>query len=359
MNIPIIIDSYPQSQEQQERLSYNISKLKKMGFDILLTSHFCCPIDIINKTDYFIYEKNNNYYYLDSDILNENICNVQNPVYLKYNHIGDEVFYDRLVVTAWSVAITSQIFNAIKFLYGKGYKYAFYLVDDFICPEDFDQKIKEIIEKTKGFRNYFIRNKPIFSSWFAGFFFGFTIDTELVSRIPNEDFSENNTYQKYFPNCSAEDVLNRIWSNDLNYIEEHKQLDVIFGENKWNLVSSVIQSGVSQLHNDVSSSVHVNLQRESNRFCLMLYLSYDSIFEKIVINLKFNDSKNNLLREIKMELLKGHWYKEYLDYIFDNNDFVIYEKKIIGFHDVEYTLYDKIFIKKDKIICYSKLKDFE
>ena len=127
-----------------------------------------------------IFEKTNNYHYLDSDILNQNICNVKNPVYLKYTQIADEIFYDRLVVTGWSVAITSQLFNAIKFLFNKGYDYAFYLVDDFICPNDFNLKIENILEKSKGYRNYFIKNKSQFNSWFAGFFFGFTIDNELI-----------------------------------------------------------------------------------------------------------------------------------------------------------------------------------
>ena len=44
-------------------------------------------------------------------------------------------------------------------------------------------------------RNYFIKNSPIFSSWFAGFFFGFTIDQELIKRIPNLDFSINKKFQ--------------------------------------------------------------------------------------------------------------------------------------------------------------------
>ena len=147
MKLVIIIDSYPQGHEQQLRLINNLKKLKSLGFDILLTSHYLCPESIVEHTDYYLFEKSNNYHFLDSDILNENICGVQNPVYLKYTQIADEVFYDRLVVTGWSVAITSQLFNAIKLLFSKGYDYAFYLVDDFNCPDDFNKKIESILER--------------------------------------------------------------------------------------------------------------------------------------------------------------------------------------------------------------------
>ena len=109
MKIALIIDSYPQSEEQQIRLLDNLKKLKKQGFEVLLTTHYPCPQSIIENSDYYIFEKSNNYHYLDSDILNQNICNVKNPVYLKYTQIADEIFYDRLVALSldgtWSNAL--------------------------------------------------------------------------------------------------------------------------------------------------------------------------------------------------------------------------------------------------------------
>ena len=60
-----------------------------------------------------------------------------------------------------------------------------------------------------------------------------------------------------------------------------------------------------------------------------------------------------------MLLFRGHWYKEYLDSMFDNRTTVLYQKEIIGYSDKEYSFVDNILLDKNNIECYSKLKSFE
>ena len=119
MKYAIIIDSYPQTEIQKKRLVETLKKLKNKNIDVLLTSHNTCSPEIIENSTYFLFERKNDYHYLDSHILNEDIRGINDPTYMRYTHINDCVFYDKLVVTAWSVAIVSQLFNAVKFLYQK------------------------------------------------------------------------------------------------------------------------------------------------------------------------------------------------------------------------------------------------
>ena len=75
----VIIDTYPQTQEEKKLLLSNLKTLKKQGIDVLVTSHSYCNKEIIENSTYFLFEKKNNYYFLDSTIINENIKETQPP----------------------------------------------------------------------------------------------------------------------------------------------------------------------------------------------------------------------------------------------------------------------------------------
>ncbi len=353
----LIIDTYPQTQKEQEILLENLKILKEGEIDVLVTSHYPCSSEIIENCTYFLFEKKNNYYYLDSEVLNENIRGVSDPIYLKYLYIGEEVFRDRLVVTGWSVAVTSQMFNAIKLLHGKGYEYSFYLVSDFICPQDIKSKLEEILEKSNSHRNYFIKNSPLFSSWYAGFFFGFTIDDELISRLPNEDLSENKIYQKYFPNCSAEDVMIRVWGKDDNLVEEYHRLDEIFGEKKWNLVSSSVKGGSSFLHFNTSSSFYFN--KESRSLCLMLHVSGECPCETVIFEIQILNNKEEVIFDRSLELSRHHWFKEEVTSTIQNEEKVTLKKYIRCKNDENLFFRDSTDLKIEDLDYYSTLKNFE
>ena len=343
-----IIDAYPSSNEDRTSLLDNIKNIKSEGIDILLTSHHTCSSDIIENVDYFLFEKSNNYYYLDSDVLNNDLSNLKDPVFMRYYTAG-ETFIDRSVVTGWSVSITSQFFNAVNFLKSKGYDYAFYLISDFVYPDSGFSRILNSVDFNK---NYLIKNSDNFSSWFAPFFFGFKIDNDLLSKIPNEDLSSLEVYQKYFTNCSFEDVIKNTFSGLQNDVHEFQKLDDIFGSGNWNTNKSTIQKGPASLHYCTSSSVYVNLQSD-NKFCLFLYLSheYEIKNEFVRFEIKILNEIGDVLYNIERDMLPGFWYKQYLNI---NNNVILNKRLIDGDTIVE----DSIRININDLEKYSILKQF-
>ena len=351
----VIIDAYPQSEEDQKILLDNLLIFQKHNIDVLLTSHHPCTPEIIENTTYFLFEKKNNYHFLDSDVLNYNLEGVENPIYLSYLQIGNEMFRDYVVITGWSVAIMSQFFNSVKFVYSKGYEFCFYFVGDFRCPVNILEKLNVVFKDIGANRNFFIRNSPNFNSWFSGFFFGFKVDKILIDRIPNLDFSENSVYQKYFPNCSGEDVILRIFGQDENLIWDHQELNNFFGIGNWNLKRSVIQPGPSSLHSQTISSL---FWKEDLSDCYLLFnVQQECPFDNVrfIVDIINQSSKTIFSRDII--LVRGGWHKEKLNNLFSDGESVIFNKKI---QDIEETcsFSDSIEIRKDLLPHYALLKNY-
>lgn len=57
----IIIDTYPSGKRESEILSQCIDSLKPLGYDIIITSHLPIDVDICNKVDLVIFDKNNTF----------------------------------------------------------------------------------------------------------------------------------------------------------------------------------------------------------------------------------------------------------------------------------------------------------
>jgi hypothetical protein len=352
----VIIDTYPSTEDERNLLVSNLKKLRDNNVDSLITSHHPCSPEIIENSDFFIFEKKNPYHYLDSCVINENLEGVKNPIYSKYFQIGEITYYDKVVVTGWSVAITSQLINSIKFLHGKGYDYAFYMVSDCIIPHDVGEKLEKILEKSEGYRNYFIKNSPIFGSWNSMSLFGFTIDSDLIERIPNLDFSENPIYQRFFPNHAGEDVVLKIWESDPNFTDPHEELDKFFGQNNWNMISSAVKGGKSALHFHTSSSIYVD--DSLNNFDLVLEVFPEIHLDSVFFEIKILDYSGNVLLFRAIELRKFHWYKEDVSNLFLGRDGVILEKYIMDQGDETCSIRDSIKIDRSLISQYSELKKF-
>jgi hypothetical protein len=92
----------------------------------------------------------------------------------------------------------------------------------------------------------------------------------------------------------------------------------------------------------------------------MLNVSPDCFCERVNFNFEFRDSDGNLLREIKLDLLRASWYTEFIDEIFMNQRVVTMRKKIHGFCGNEiYSFGDAITLNKFQLKKYSELKSFE
>jgi hypothetical protein len=359
----IIIDSHPSTDEKKKRLISNLENLKKQNIVVVLTSRYPCPPEIISKADHFIYQSYQKFHYLDSDILNHMSCENLDPItpYHSWSYFADLRVIDRLVNIQWSIAIVSSIQSAIQLLWAKGYDYGFFLVDDFICPDDMVLKIENIIKKSSGYRNYLIKAawKTNFSGYFSPWFFGFTIDESLIKKIPKEDLSKNEIFQKYYPNCAYEDFINRIWSSENNFVEEPEYLNEFFGAGNWDLDSLDISKLPNNLHVNTTSSVFIKNTESAKHHLLVLSLTEVPYFEKAHFLIEFKNEMGEIIRNLDLELEAGHFYIELVDWIFEINKKIFLYKKIVGYGTIESSLEDSIIIDMDKIDCYAKLKYYE
>lgn len=356
--VSIILDSHPNNPQKRERLIQNLEELKKQNLDVILTSRYPCDSEVISKSEHFIWSKRNEFLFLDSHILNYNICGDHHPVYGEYFSIGDITFWNKLVRTGWSPTISSSIKSAINFLFDKGYNYAFYLIDDFVCPTDFSEKLWNIFQKTQNYKNYFISNKPYFIRWFSPWFFGFTLDQNLVLKLPKEDISENEIFQKYYNNHSFEDFMNYLWSGDNNYIDEHNQLDIIFGENNWDIDHNSSSKGPELLHKLADASIYVS-GIEPDKFLLLLNFSSNTDFLGAKFFLELVDQEGTILKTLEYELVPGTYYLEDITHILSPIKKLYFHKKVFGFGSIETDYGDTIIIDLERVDCYRKLKYFK
>ncbi|NBP55686.1 hypothetical protein EBU71_03955 [bacterium] len=358
----IIIDSHPSTDEKKKRLISNLENLKKQNIDVVLTSRYPCPPEIISKADHFVYQSDQKFYYLDSDILDYMSCENLEPItpYYLWRDFGNEKVIDKLVNTQWCISIVSAMQSAIQLLWAKGYNYGFYLLDDFICPDDMSIKIKNIFEKCNGHRNYFIKNGYIdFSGYYSPWFFGFTIDQNLIKKIPRENLNQNEIFQKYYPNCAHEDFINRIWSSENNYIEEREHLDKIFGKDNWDCDKLNVSKLPNNLYVNTTSSVFIKKTDEEIFYTLYLSLGVQSNFEKAHFYIQFKNENNQILRNLDMEIIAGNYYAESVKGLFETNNNVYLTKKVIGFGESESFFEETITFNKEKMDCYAKLKYYE
>lgn len=356
MKFAIILDSYPSHEEDQDLLLKNLTTLKSQNIDVFLTSHHSCNSEIIEKCDYFLFEKCNQYYFHDSHIINENIEGITDPIFQRYLNIWDLIFLDRIIFTGWSVSIFSQFSSAISFLMSKGYNYAFYLVGDCLIPENFGQKLEKILEQSIEYDNYFIKNSSQFSNWFLPHFFGFSITQKLANRIPKEDFSDNKIFQKYYPNHSFEDIILKLFGQDKNNIQNHEVINEIFGSGNWNFSSGSPKTDDFCIHYYTTSSIYCSESAE--QLILLLYVFADCPFDTIDFTIIISDKNNVVIYNKKINLSKGVWYMENLDHIFNNLESITLTKKLVVVDNSSISYTDTFNIEKKNIDKYSILKRF-
>jgi len=353
-----VIDSYPSTKKDQEILLSNLTKLKNQNFEVLLTSHHVCNPEIIELCDYFLFEKRNNFYFKDSDIISDNLKNIPYPIFETGYVIEDITLLDRIVNTSWSVSITSQFFNSVNFLRSKGYEYAFYLISDCIIPEDFYSKINEIISKSEKYDNYFIQYHPQFCLWYTPHLFGFSLNDDLIKKIPTGDFSEISTYQKHFPNHCFEDIILNLFNHNKNYIESHDTLNYIFGEGNWDKNKSTTNFNKDEYSLHLHTVCSIFFSEECDEFILVLRLSGYSPYYCVDIEIEISDDIGQILYHREIKIYRGCWFMDNLDYIFTQNESVIFNKKIVDETSPDIIYRDRIIIKKDYYPKYSLLKRF-
>jgi hypothetical protein len=121
----IIIGTYPNHPSKMEMLRECIERVKPLGYDILLVSHYPLPTDIQEMVDYVIYDKENVKIY---DSCPEYTFGVDEFVVKKYNN-G--------TTGGHALAVVKNINNGINFVNYLKYEFFFYMeCDNLFGPDD-------------------------------------------------------------------------------------------------------------------------------------------------------------------------------------------------------------------------------
>lgn len=132
------MDAYPNTKERIDCLTDCVDKIKNKGYDLMITSHLSIPLEVQNKVDYFIYDKEN--LLLPYDLT-------------PYTWVSNHSFYLHVNVRGHQLTICKNMYNGISM--ANILKYDFFIfmeVDNLFGDEDFeklDQLGKTMFESNK------------------------------------------------------------------------------------------------------------------------------------------------------------------------------------------------------------------
>tara|TARA_R110000823_G_scaffold228159_1_gene355532 strand:+ start:1011 stop:1904 length:894 start_codon:yes stop_codon:yes gene_type:complete len=123
----VLIQSHCNTKEKLDFLKSNLIKLKALGLDILLFSHITLPEEIVNLTDYFIYDKSNPIMWDERrHVYWKTLGNIKltstNPEYgwtvfnqvIKSSHLTLHQDYDYFYLMCYDTVIEDTVTNTIK-----------------------------------------------------------------------------------------------------------------------------------------------------------------------------------------------------------------------------------------------------
>ncbi len=159
-----IIGTFPNKDYKLTLLESCIDSVKSMGYDILVVSHLPLKESILNKIDYFLYDKENKL-----------IDNELSPPWFFFT----DIFSVKCIsIKGHALAVSKNIMNGINFAKSLGYIFFFYCESDCIFSEN--DIVKMEILKNEMFWNH---KKAIFFSTtleerriFETIFFGGEVD---------------------------------------------------------------------------------------------------------------------------------------------------------------------------------------
>lgn len=134
----IIIDTYPSTQEHIDCLGDCVDRLRNKGYDLMIVSHLPVPLEVQNKANYFIYDKEN----------------LLLPYHLTpYTWLSNESFYLRANARGHQITICKNMHNGISMANSLKYEFFIFMeADNLFESEDFeklDQLGKTMFENDK------------------------------------------------------------------------------------------------------------------------------------------------------------------------------------------------------------------
>lgn len=129
----ILITSFAPDTNRQQLLRNLVHNINKDNFDIMISSHSSIPSDIVEKSDYVIYEKNN-----DLDF------NVDNKFYFYYHNTNFSIITTEIKKYSHFIPCIRLISSGLLYARSLGYNVAHYIEYDSLIEDD-----TELIENSK------------------------------------------------------------------------------------------------------------------------------------------------------------------------------------------------------------------
>jgi hypothetical protein len=200
----VIIGSYANQPYKLDLLNDCIEKIKPLGFDIMLVTHYPLPLWIQKKVDYVVYDKEN---ILQDETSTTGYWFQCNEFNLKsYNNDGSG---------AHALAVVSNINNGINYANYLKYKFFFYLE----CDNHFDVEDLKKIQVLKNSMLLKSKNMIVFNHLVQDFQI---YETLMFGGVPKY-FVENIC----LPKTDAE-FMGRKISLERFFYDSHKQLEESF-----------------------------------------------------------------------------------------------------------------------------------
>ena len=142
----VLISAYTPDTEKQDNLRELIKSLKELNYRICLATHSHTPLDIINRCDYYLYDKENELLY-NPDIKYFYICQTE-------KHIFN--FRDYLAVSTHMLPIFRSYLGSLAYLKSMGEEIVHMILYDTIVKnrEMWDKNVEILKEKDAVFYSF-------------------------------------------------------------------------------------------------------------------------------------------------------------------------------------------------------------
>jgi hypothetical protein len=288
-----IVSTYPNVELKEKLLHDIVTKLKKLGNDVLIASHYALPDYIIEKVNYYIYDS---YNMLD---VNYNLDTVNADFWMENSSFKLET------ILSTHMSSISRIFSiSLDFVKNLGYKYFVILESDSEIHLDDLNKLSFFTEKTisNNKKMWFCKPKYVEFNWYnksvyETYTFGGDLDYFLsIFKFPR-DYNEWNLLKSSFTHDICFEYM--LHSKISKYESDFLILDT--AKSELNL------SKIDLFSNSNISSVYYNLNDE-NKPVLFFYnnlhgYGYDNIEYRYVID----------CIPKKLSLNENFWYFDFID----------------------------------------------
>ena len=88
----------------------------------------------------------------------------------------------------------------------------------------------------------------------------------------------------------------------------------------------------------------------------MLYTYWDCLYDNIQFDINIKNVQGDVLYNKSIVLNKGHWFKDYIGNLFQNNDLLILNKEV---KSLDISFIDNVIINKEYLEKYALLKKYE